>query len=398
MSQQHDDITLLRGRAYFDAVFEAIDAAREQVLVETYIFKLDHTGSEFLEHMSRAARRGVRVRMITDGLGSPALTPADEHRMREAGVDLIIHQPPGLIRLRALHGRMHRKLVVVDRRKAFLGGLNIADEYADLEAPGAFYDLAVRISGPIAVEAATLSEALFAKVSSHPGRLAWRAFSRSNRASHARQAARVNRLVVKGTHTRRSDIEREYRQAIRSATRSILLAQAYFLPSRGFLKAICAAARRGVDTVVLLQGRAEHPVLRWAERRLYDRMLRAGVRIYEYQPFLLHAKLMTVDSRWSTIGSSNLEPWSLISNHELNLVSKDPSLAQAITSEIGPRMQAECIQIDSSRLGPMSRILGAIARGLVLGIFVLSGGRSDRMWRVTSNNSARGSRGMRSTD
>ncbi|MFN9969461.1 MAG: phospholipase D-like domain-containing protein, partial [Phycisphaerae bacterium] len=130
MSEPRDDITLLEGRRYFEAMFEAIDAAQEEVLAETYVFQFDRTGSEFIERASRAARRGVRVRMIADGLGSPQLTLAGEQRVRDAGIDLVVHHRPGFIPLAALHGRMHRKLLVVDRREVFLGGLNIADEYA----------------------------------------------------------------------------------------------------------------------------------------------------------------------------------------------------------------------------------------------------------------------------
>ncbi len=391
MSEPRDDITLLEGRRYFEAMFEAIDAAQEEVLAETYVFQFDRTGSEFIERASRAARRGVRVRMIADGLGSPQLTLAGEQRVRDAGIDLVVHHRPGFIPLAALHGRMHRKLLVVDRREVFLGGLNIADEYAGLDVPGSFYDLAVRIRGPIASEAADLAQDLFTESSMSTAELVW-ARLRHTRDRRARQNDPRNRLVGRDNHARRNSIEREYRRAIQSATRSIVLAHAYFLPSRGLLEALCAAARRGVDTVVLVQGRAEHPVLRSAQWHLYHRLLRAGARVYEYQRRFLHAKVMAVDGRWSTIGSSNLEPWSLTSNLELNLVSEDPSLAAKITAEIESRLPSECVRVESSQLGLVARALSAIAYRAILGVFVITGGRSDRRWRPATAPNAAASR------
>ena len=381
MSAGTDHITLLSNRTYFASLFEAVGAAREELLAETYIFRFDRTGTEFVRLATEAVRRGVRVRMLVDALGSPELMGEGERRIREAGIELVVYNRTGRLPLRTLHDRMHRKLIVVDRRVAFVGGLNIADEYAGLDVPGSFYDLAARIQGPIAADAADRADELIMLARSSAVRRAWREIRRF-RSTPLSSTGVMNRIVARDNHARRNTIEREYVQAIRGARRSILMAHAYFLPSHRLLKTLCAASRRGVEVRVVLQGRAEHTVLRAAQWHLYHRMLRAGVWVYEYQRHYLHAKVMTVDGRWSTIGSSNLEPWSLTSNHELNLISACPSLARDLEEEIEPRLETECTRIDPSRLGWFARLTSALAYELVLWVFVVTGGRSTRLWRT----------------
>lgn len=379
MSVAPAPIALLSGREYFDAVFEAIDDARHEVQVETYVFRFDRTGEEFLRRAAGAAARGVRVSMLADGLGSPELTGAAEARVRAMGIDLIVHRRPGVARVTRLHGRMHRKLVVVDQRVLFIGGINISDEYAGYDVPGAYLDFGVRAEGEIAVDASRLAHTLFHEASLRPGMRFW---TRLRKRGAPRAADRSSWLVIRDNQRRQKDIEHAYRAGIRSAERSLLLAHAYFLPSRNFVEEICRASRRGVEATLLLQGRSEHGALRWAERRLYDRLLRAGVRVYEYEACLLHAKVATVDSRWSTIGSSNLEPWSLISNLEINLVSEDPALASAIEGALRSRLESECSLVEARAMGPLARAISALAYETVLAVFVLTGGRRDLAWRL----------------
>ncbi|HEX8878324.1 MAG TPA: cardiolipin synthase ClsB [Phycisphaerales bacterium] len=376
-----DELTLLGPRTYFGAMFEAIDAAREEVLVETYIFHLDRTGTQFFEHAAAAVRRGVRVRMLVDGLGSPEFLGAGEQRIRDAGIQLVIYNRTGRVPIGALHDRMHRKLVVVDRSVAFLGGINIADEYAGLEIEGSFYDLAVRARGPVAADAADLSDELFARATSSTIRRVWRRLRRP-RGRGGRDSNARTRIVARDNHLRKNTIEREYVRAIKSARESIVMAHAYFLPSHGLVHALCAAARRGVKVLVVIQGRAEHRVLRAAQWHLYDRLTRAGVTLYGYECCYLHAKVMAVDDRWCTIGSSNLEPWSLMSNLEINLVSEEPAFVAAVKRDVEDRLEDECCHIDMSRQGWWGRVWSALAYELFLWIFVITGGRSDKMWRV----------------
>lgn len=366
------------GKNYFPALHRAIDQAKSEIRVEVYTFRFDNIGTATLERLADAVRRGVRVYMTADGLGSPELNAAGVQRVLDMGVQLAVFRPPRFMRLTKLHGRLHRKIVTIDRATLFLGGLNMSDEYAgDDEIPGAFYDLAARVQGPVVEEAASLTEMTFAQARMGRGERVWTRLMHIKRRKPAppRPGGPKVQLVGRDDVHRQRAIEAAYRRAFRDARESILLAHAYFLPSRGFLSEIARAARRGVTVDIILQGKAEHPVLRWAERRLYDRLMRAGVCIHEYQPRLLHAKVAVVDGVWSTIGSSNLDPWSLISNLEANLLIEDERFAADLKRVLKCCVDSDCMHFESRLMGPWSRMLSALAYQTVMAVFVLTGGR-----------------------
>jgi len=328
-------LTLLEnGREYFPALLGEIDAARHEVWLESYIFALDDTGRQVVEALVRAARRGVRVRLLLDGFGCRHFPSEEAKRLRLAGVQLLFYRPllggPYLRRHRLR--RLHRKLALIDARVGFVGGINVIDD--NRAGPRPAYDYAVRVEGPVVTE---IWQAM--------RRLWWLV-----RWSRLRRRPRLGRgvtpstmpvgdqtaaFLVRDNLRHRRDIEDAYLAAIRAARHEVILANAYFLPGRRFRHALAEAARRGVRVVLTLQGATDHRFYQLAVRALYRYFLDHGVEIYEYHRGFLHAKVAVVDDDWATVGSSNIDPFSLWLSREANLVVRD----KRFTAELRARLQ-----------------------------------------------------------
>ena len=329
---------LTNGRAYFPALRQAIDAARSEIYLETYIFADDHTGRGIAAALVRAAGRGVRVHVLVDGFGSKGLFEQTRRLLDAAGAEVLIFGPktsPLTLRRNRLR-RLHRKLVVVDARVAFVGGINIIDDMHTPHHTPPRYDYAVRIEGPLVASVLEQTERLWRRV-------AWASLKRGLE-RHAPAGAAVHGsqhavLVVRDNFRHRSDIEDAYLEAIRAAHKEVIIANAYFFPGARFRHALRAAAERGVRVVLLLQGRIEYMLLHYASRALYGSLLDAGVEIYEYHKSFLHAKVAVIDRRWATVGSSNIDPFSLMLAREANVVVDDLHFAQELRRSLLDHMK-----------------------------------------------------------
>ncbi len=344
---------LCGGSEFFPALIAAIESATQEVYLETYIYHDDDTGRRVTDVLADAARRGVQVRVTVDGFGSSNLAPAIRERFEQAGVEYVIFRPENYSwrsglkwfsrkRLR----RLHRKLAMVDRRVAFCGGINVLDDLNDpnhgpLEAPR--FDFAAQVEGPIVghISAYMLNQWL---------RLDWERmakrrhglqqavdewFTRREWATAHPSGANVRVAFVPRDNLRhRRRIEYAYLAAIRLARTEVLLCNAYYFPGRRFRTALIRAAKRGVRVRLLLQGRPEYPVQHFASQVLYDELLAAGIEIHEYTSSFLHAKVGVVDDRWATVGSSNIDPFSLFLAREANLVVLDEPFAAQLRERV----------------------------------------------------------------
>ncbi|HSW09270.1 cardiolipin synthase ClsB [Aquabacterium sp.] len=327
---------LENGEEYFPAVFGAISSARHEVLIETFILFEDKVGLALHAVLVAAARRGVRVDLTVDGFGSPALSSAFVDELTAAGVRLhVFDPPPRLSRRLQPFRRLHRKIVVVDGEVGFVGGLNYsADHLADY-GPQAKQDYAVMARGPV-VE--PLRRAAYQLIDRHapPSPMPHPAATGSAQAQ----------VVIRDNQKHRDDIERIYRRALHAAQREVIIANAYFFPGYRLLKSLQRAARRGVQVRLILQGQAADTAwATFAARMVYDRLIEAGVRIYEYCERPMHGKVALVDDEWSTIGSSNLDPLSLSLNLEANLVIRDRDLNAQLRQKLTPLMQQQCQRV-----------------------------------------------------
>jgi cardiolipin synthase len=353
--------TLLRGgEALFPAMVDAIASARHEVWLATYIYTNEGGVKAITQALADAARRGVRVKLVLDGFGCRIDLPGLQAALCPAGAEIEVFRridrwwnwlQPGQLR------RLHQKICVVDGEVAFVGGVNLLDDRYDqvhgwTDTPR--LDFAVRVAGPVVVPVEQAVRALFTRA--HLG-----SNFRHEIASLARSAepvARARRMmrrlrmsptgadatgaalapvraafVLRDNLRRRRAIERAYIDAIRNARERVDLVSPYFYPGRAFRRVLRQAARRGVQVRLLMQGKVDYRIAALAARALYDEMLADGVRIFEYTPAFLHAKVALVDSDWATVGSSNIDPLSLLLNLEANVMVRDADFNRSLAHE-----------------------------------------------------------------
>ncbi len=331
-----NQITLLHnGAEYFPALETAIDAASQEIHLQTYIFKYDLTGISIANALKRAAQRGVAVHLLIDGYGSLDFPKKAVQSLLAAGVQVLHYrQEVFYFRLRRHRlRRMHRKLAVIDARIAFVGGINIINDHQKPGQPVPRFDYAVKIEGPLLTTIHSTAKRLWMLV-------AWAHFKKRwithlelqpiTKSVGNQRAA----FVIRDNLGHRRDIERSYLKAIATACNEIIIANAYFLPGRNFRQALINAARRGVSVILLLQGKIEYRIQYHASRALYDNLLDAGIKIYEYQKSFLHAKVAVIDQYWSTIGSSNIDPLSLLMAQEANVMILDQAFAMELRTTL----------------------------------------------------------------
>jgi phosphatidylserine/phosphatidylglycerophosphate/cardiolipin synthase-like enzyme len=308
------------GTRFFDEMIAAIEAARGRVLLEMYLIESGAVATRFIDALIGAAARGATVAVLFDAFGALNLRDDDRRRLTEGGVSVVYFNS---LRWRKRLGnflRNHRKLLTVDSRVAFVGGAGLTDEFAcgKGEEP-AWRDFMVEIRGPVVADWETLFAATWR-------RTCRRELTPSRDATEVMQGGVRGRVIASAgwSHAGLAD---SVVQRMDGALRRVWVTSAYFVPSRRFRKALRRAVRRGADVRLLMPGpRTDHPMVRHAARRFFGKLLRNGVRIFEFQPRVLHAKMVICDD-WVSIGSSNLDRWSFKWNLEANQEVDDPVFA-----------------------------------------------------------------------
>lgn len=345
-------LTLLtKGEQYFPALVAAIDAATAELFLESYLFADDQTGSLVADALARAAARGVATHLLIDGFGARDFAPRFRDMLSRAGAELLVFRPDvspwPFWKQRTRLRRMHRKLACVDGAVAFVGGINVIDDY---DTPGQTpprYDYAVRIEGPLVAEVRSETAKLWARVAVATFGARWprlgALLGRSSRPGSDRCAPcdenQRATLVVRDNLRHRRDIERTYLELIEAARDEILIANAYFFPGRRFRQALVAAAARGVRVTLLLQGKMEYVLLHYASRALYGSLLAAGIEIHEYHRSFLHAKVAVFDRCRASVGSSNIDVFSLLLAREANLFVDDARFAGELRASLAQAMR-----------------------------------------------------------
>jgi len=384
-----NEVHLLRGGdELFPALIEALGRAQREVWLATYIFFDDATAHQIADALAAASRRGVRVRVVVDGFGSHKSLPQLQQWLVPHGVALAVFRPlerwwnwlqPGQLR------RLHQKLCVIDDEWGFVGGINLIDDRNDLhhgqtDAPR--LDFAVAVRGPAVRPIEQTARAVWTRATfGHDWRDEVRGLARSAEPlQRARQLLRQLRILPRATTgvvdqapvrvaflvrdnlRQRRAIERSYIDAIRQASTRIDLVTPYFYPGRAFRRALVAAARRGVRVRLLLQGKLDYRLAGLAAQVLYDELLAEGVQIHEYTPAFLHAKLAVVDDDWATVGSSNIDPLSLLLNLEANIVVRDGPFAAELAAQFDEAVAvSRQVIVASIRKGALS----VLRRGFV---------------------------------
>lgn len=426
MRRGHQLLLLQGGLDLFPALVEAMDAARSVVHLETYIFEFAGSALSVAHALERAAQRGVHVRLVVDGVGTPRV-PADwQRRFDEAGVQWRVYAPLGRLGLLipSRWRRLHRKLCVVDGTIGFCGGINIIDDQDDvslgrLTAPR--LDFSLRVAGPLVAEMVDTMEQLWwrlqavrsarqrefkaawdalreitpvgdfsrvlGKIEGRTGLRGWNGRINSDAEADLREPQTDGPMGVDGARaalllrdnvSHRHDIERAYLKAIGEARHDVVIANAYFVPGRKLRRALIVAVRRGVRVRLLSQGRYENFMQYHAARPVYQRLLDAGVEIHEYAPSALHAKVAVIDRRWATVGSTNLDPLSLLLAREANVMTTDRRFAALLHERLDTLLAHECESLDATALGRRSwgqRVLDGVAFGVMRALLFITGHR-----------------------
>ena len=351
-------IQLLRsGEEYFPALTTAIENANNSIYLQTYIYEIDKAGISIGNVLKQAAQRGVSVNILLDGFGCKDMPKAYLKELENAGVQVMFYRQkisPWTLKKNRLR-RLHRKIAVVDNKIAFVGGINIIDDYNVPDNTPPRIDYAVRIEGALLPSIAASVYKLWRRMAFRRlnltlsnNMLTDERLTKKNLKSDDFISDNLKTTVIKGTSAiegisaafvvrdnvlHRRDIENAYLTAINAAKSEIIIANAYFVPGRRFRQALLLAAKRGVKIELLLQGRMEY-FLMFATHAFYSLFLKNGIKIYEYRKSFMHCKVAVIDGYWATVGSSNIDPFSMLLAREANIMVQDTAFAIELRSEI----------------------------------------------------------------
>lgn len=328
------------GESYFDALLELINESKHLLHLQVYIFELDETGNKVLSALQEAVLRNVKVFLVVDGFGSLSLGSAFKNRMQEIGIAFRFFSEmpfPGIFQAGR---RLHHKVCVADKRKVLVGGINIANKYRGNDTDLPWLDFALLVEGKVAAEAHEVCERIFNKKFSLKG---------------IKNEPYLIPLETKGVNVRmtrndwirgKNEISAAYKSMLGNANDEILLFASYFIPSRRLLKILVRASKRGRKVNIVLGKMSDVPFIKPATQYLYDKLLRNGIRIFEYKEAVLHAKACIVDKQWVSIGSLNLNHLSELLSLEMNLEVLDPPFGAALQKEFHQLIQEHCVEIN----------------------------------------------------
>lgn len=358
-----NEILLLEGgRAFFPELEARIQAANQEVLLETYIYENDASGKKITEALAQAAERGVKVYVIVDGYGSKTLAQEVIDRFNQSGVLLQVYRPEKkrITLERQRLRRLHRKLALIDSSYAFVGGINVLDDFYDPNHGALMhprFDFAIRARGPMVAAIHLSMKRLWWQLLMMNRALNSRFGNRSDTEATARvgMPESVNTVVQTQGHFKakfvlrdnfrfRRAIEKSYLRAVGRAHREVLISNAYFFPGERFRRALVMAARRGVRVRLLLQGVAEYQLQHWATQALYKELLKEGIEIYEYNKSFLHAKVALADN-WVTVGSSNIDPFSLLMAREANAVILNQDFSDQLRGRLEQAIEDGAVKV-----------------------------------------------------
>lgn len=371
----HNSATIVRGGAdYFARIDHIADGAQYTLHLQTYIFDEDETGRRVADALMRAARRGVAVYMLLDGYASQKLSTAFIERLRSAGVHFSYFSPFLQSSFFYIGRRLHHKLIVADGRTAMAAGINVSNRYNDIGGQPAWLDWALYVEGEAAMGIANVCV---------------RVWNRSRKRQLCPEAGATGvGAIPEGNYPvcpvriRRNDwvfykteISATYRELFKTAESSVTIMTSYFWPPQRLLRAMARASRRNVKIKLILTGKADVPLAKYAERYLYRWLFRHNIEVYEYQRNILHGKSAVCDNKWLTIGSYNVNNISAFASVELNLDVNDKRLATELNDRFEAIIAADCEQINKEtfweRSGVSNKVFYYLAYRIIHMIFFL---------------------------
>jgi len=331
------------GKPYFDLLLQVINNAKESLHLQTYIYDADETGQMVADALVAAAERGVDVYMMVDGYASKALAKCLMGELRKKGVHIKFFEPLFKSKFFYFGRRMHHKVVVADAQFALVGGMNISNRYNDMPGEKAWLDFGVLVEGEVALELCVLCWKT------------WKGFPMRMKITPCeekkitfnipKEEASLVRMRRQDWVRSKLDISKTYFEMLRTAKTEITIVCSYFLPGKQMRGLISKASRRGVKIRIVAAGRSDVMLSKYAERWLYDWLLRRNIELYEYEKNVLHAKLAICDSSWLTIGSYNVNNISAYATLELNLDVKNENFIKQVEEQVEKIITNDCIRI-----------------------------------------------------
>jgi cardiolipin synthase len=337
-----DNLTLVKGgHEYFDLLEELVNKAKHTIYFQIYIFDEDETGQRIAQALMNAAKRKVNVYLLVDGYASQALSKGFVLKLKEAGIRFRWFKPIVKSKKFFLGRRMHHKVIVTDTLHSLVGGLNISNRYNDINGNTPWLDWAVYATGEVAGE---LEKVCQRRIRDMSFRRSKKIIPQKSLHTASRSEFSI-RVLVNDWVSRRSQITKCYIQMLRDAKSSVIIMSPYFLPGYRIRKEIKLATKRGVKIQLVLAGTADIPLVKYAERFMYDWLFRYNVTIYEYQKSVLHGKITACDGNRVTVGSYNVNNLSAYLSIELNLEIKNEPFARDVEQNLQKIIENDCEEV-----------------------------------------------------
>ncbi|MBA3971920.1 MAG: cardiolipin synthase ClsB [Bacteroidetes bacterium] len=347
------------GNDYFDILENIINEAKETIHIQTYIFEKDETGRTVIASLQKAFSRGVQIFVLADAYGSKSLTKKDIEGINANGIHFRLFSPFFSSESIYMGRRLHHKIVVIDKKVALVGGINIADKYHGSRTETAWLDYAVLLKGSICEQLNTLCDDLYKK----------KKRSATNPKLDNSNGQTLIRLTRNDWVKGKNEIHKNYLNAVKEANESLIFIASYFLPGYRFRKALKKARRRGVSITIILAGKSDMPFLFYAEKYLYPFFLQHGIKILEWRDSVMHAKAVIADHEWCTIGSYNLNPVSQYLSIELNVEIKDQHFSDVFRKHIREILDKSCAEITQEKHGRSSSVWSKIRNAIMYHFF-----------------------------
>lgn len=339
-------VKLIRGgHEYFNLLTELINSAQHSIHLQIYIFDDDETGLMIGEAMMNAAKRNVQVYIVADGYASRAMSKSFITRLQNAGIHFKYFEPYFKSKHFYFGRRLHRKVFVADGKHALVGGMNITNRYNDIPGTPAWLDFALYVQGEVAVQLFQVCTDMWKynkpPIIELPNDIE-DFLQKIPQTEYCSVRVRQNDWIKN-----KNEIWRSYFELFNHADKSIIIMCSYFLPGMELLKRLIKAAKRGVQIKIILAGPSDVMIAKYAERYLYNRLLKNNIAIYEYQPNVLHSKLAITDGHWVTLGSYNINNISALASIEVNLDARNKVFAQKVQQQMEEIIERDCTHITS---------------------------------------------------
>jgi len=336
----NNTIEFLRGgNEYFEKLKILIESAKQFIVIHTYIFAEDQTGSMVVAYLKAAANRNVKVYLLIDGITSSSLSKNFINQLTEENITLRFFEPLFKSEKFYIGRRMHQKIIIIDGLVALVGGLNIADRYNDLPNQKAWLDFALKIEGEVVSDIFEKSKKYFKNIEN---KIKWpdSSTNQNDQNSTCEARARINDWVW-----HKNEISNSYLEIFRNSKKEVIIFCSYFIPGKFIRRSIKNAINRGVNIKIITSEKSDIPITKQAEKWLYDWLLRNKVELYEFQPNILHGKIGVCDNNMFTIGSYNINNLSAYASIEMNIDVKNKPLCEIVLGKLNTIILNNCKQI-----------------------------------------------------